>query len=145
MKNNCFWHKKKFLIFLAQVTSKWISESCFTPFLSPLCKNLGCVLFFYSSFFASGIPDRLYLFIGTALSILFYVFDCTFMSTRPLVGLLVYQRQSMYLNDVLIIKCIDSSQLIRSTSRLIQFIMIWNRLNWNKSDKSKEFQQSTRS
>ena len=57
MKNSCFWHKKPFLIFLAQVRSKWISESCSTAFLAPLCKNLwGVHLFFFSlSFLQPGI------------------------------------------------------------------------------------------
>ena len=51
MKNSCFWHKKPFLIFLAQVRTKWISESFSTAFLGPLCKNL-------LELFASGTPDR---------------------------------------------------------------------------------------
>ena len=46
MKNSCFWHKNPFLIFFAQVRSKWISESCSTAFIDPLCKNLGWVHFF---------------------------------------------------------------------------------------------------
>ena len=49
MKNSCFWHKKPFLIFLAQVRTKWISESCSTAFLGPLCKNLWAVHFFLFS------------------------------------------------------------------------------------------------
>ena len=63
MKNSCFWHKKPFLIFLAQVRTKWISESCSTAFLGPLCKNLGGVhLFFFKTLkieiFSNGNPDR---------------------------------------------------------------------------------------
>ena len=57
MKNSCFLHKKPFLIFLAQVRSKWISESCSTAFKGPLCKNLGWVHFF--KLFVSGIPVRM--------------------------------------------------------------------------------------
>ena len=58
VKNICFWHKNPFLIFLAQVRSKWISESCSTAFKGPLCKNLGWVLFFFK-LYASGIPVRI--------------------------------------------------------------------------------------
>ena len=51
MKNSCFSHKKTFLIFLAQIRSKWISESCSAAFLGPLCKNLwGVHIFFYKAF-----------------------------------------------------------------------------------------------
>ena len=70
MKNSCFWHKKPFLIFLAQVRTKWISDSCSTAFLGPLYKNLGGVHFFFFllELFASGIPDRI-IWIVSPLSV----------------------------------------------------------------------------
>jgi len=42
-----FCTKTRFFLFLAQVGSRWTSESCSAAFLGPLCKDLGWVHFFF--------------------------------------------------------------------------------------------------